>query len=182
MLKIASPDILHKTEAGGVLLGLHAPEQVRAGFERILANARAYDPAARLEGVLVQEMVPPGAVEVIVGSSVDPEFGPVVVFGMGGVLVELIKDAALRLAPVTAAEAAAMVAETRGAALLAGFRGAPPADLDALADAIVRLSHLACDLRDEIVAVDVNPLMVLPAGQGVVAADALVVRKGDFQP
>jgi acyl-CoA synthetase (NDP forming) len=75
-----------------------------------------------------------------------------------------------------------MVRETRGAALLAGFRGAPPADLDALADAIVRLSHLACDLRNEIAAVDVNPLMVLPAGQGAVAADALVVRKGDFQP
>ena len=181
VLKIASPDILHKTEAKGILLGLQAPEQVRAGFERILANARAYDPHARLEGVLVQEMVPPGAVEVIVGSSVDPEFGPVVVFGMGGVLVELIKDATLRLAPVTVAEAAAMVAETRGAALLHGFRGAPPADLDALAAAIVRLSHLAYDFRNEIVAVDVNPLMVLPAGHGIVAADALVVRKGDFQ-
>lgn len=180
-LKIASPDILHKTEAKGVLLGLTEPGQVRAGFERILANARAYNPQARLAGVLVQEMVPAGAVEVIAGASVDPEFGPVVVFGMGGILVELIKDAALRLAPVTAAEAAAMVAETRGAALLRGFRGAPPADLDALAGAIVRLSHLAYDLRDDIAAVDVNPLMVLPAGQGVIAADALVIRKGDSQ-
>ena len=180
-LKIASPDILHKTEAKGVLLGLSEPEQVRAGFDRILANARAYDPAARLEGVLVQEMVPPGAIEVIVGSSVDPEFGPVVVFGLGGVLVELIKDAALRTGAGDRGRSAGADRRDAGAALLRGFRGAPPADLDALADAIVRLSHLAYDLRDEVIAVDVNPLMVLPAGQGVIAADALVVRKGDLQ-
>jgi acetyltransferase len=98
-----------------------------------------------------------------------------VVFGLGGVLVELFQDSSLRLAPVSRAEAHEMIAETRGAELLRGYRGRPAADVEALADAICRVSHLAVDLRDEIAAVDVNPLMVLPAGQGVIAADALVV-------
>ena len=140
-------------------------------------NAKAYKPDARIEGVLVQEMVPPGAVEVIVGASVDPQFGPAVVFGLGGVLVELFKDSSLRLAPVTRAEAHDMIAETRGAALLRGYRGRPAADVEALADAICRLSHLASDFRNEIAAIDVNPLMILPVGQGVVAADALVIKR-----
>jgi acetyltransferase len=176
-LKIASPDIQHKTEAKGVLLNVVGAEAVAAGFGRIVENARAYDPGARIDGVLVQEMIPADAVEVIVGSSLDPEFGPVVVFGMGGILVELLKDSALRLAPVSRAEAADMIAATKGAALLSGFRGRPPADGEALTDAIVRLSHLAYDLREEIAAVDVNPLMVLPAGRGVIAADALVIKR-----
>jgi len=99
-----------------------------------------------------------------------------VVFGLGGVLVELFHDSSLRLAPVTPAEAHIMVRETRGAALLDGYRGRPPADVDALADVICRLSHLVADFREEIVAIDINPLMVLPVGQGVVAADALVIK------
>jgi acetyltransferase len=176
-LKIDSPDILHKTEAKGVLLNVLGREAVAAGYTRIVEHARAYNPEARIDGVLVQEMVPADAVEVIVGSSLDPEFGPVVVFGMGGILVELLKDSALRLAPVHRTEAREMIAATKGAALLAGFRGRPPADVDALADAIVRISHLAYDFRHEVAAVDVNPLMVLPAGRGVVAADALVVKR-----
>jgi acetate---CoA ligase (ADP-forming) len=176
-LKIASPDILHKTEARGVLLDVHGADAAAAGYAAILARAAAYNRNAHIEGVLVQEMVPPGAVEVIVGASVDPEFGPVVVFGMGGVLVELIKDSALRLAPISGDEARQMIEATRGAALLRGFRGAAPADMAALSAALVRLSHLAWDLRDVVRAVDVNPLMVLPAGYGVIAADALVVRR-----
>jgi succinyl-CoA synthetase beta subunit len=176
-LKINSPDILHKTEAKGVLLNVAGADAVRQGFAQLLNNARAYRPDARIEGVLVQEMVPPGAVEVIVGASVDPQFGPAVVFGLGGVLVELFRDASLRLAPATRAEALDMIGETRGAALLRGYRGRPAADVEALADAICRLSHLASDFGNEIAAIDVNPLMILPVGQGVVAADALVIKR-----
>ncbi|MBM3133727.1 MAG: CoA-binding protein, partial [Chloroflexi bacterium] len=177
VLKIQSPDVLHKTEAGGVQLNLVRAAAVRQAYEQIIGNAQLYNPAALIEGVLVQEMLPASAVEVIVGSSYDPDFGPVVVFGLGGILVELFKDSALRLAPVTEAEARQMIAETRGAQLLHGFRGRPVADVDALAHAIVRVSHLAYDLRDAVAAVDVNPLMVLPAGQGVRAADALIVKR-----
>jgi acetyltransferase len=176
-LKISSPDILHKTEAKGILLNVAGADAIQQGFAQLLNNARAYKPDARIEGVLVQEMVPPGAVEVIVGASVDPQFGPAVVFGLGGVLVELFKDSSLRLAPVTRVEALDMIGETRGAALLRGYRGRPAADVEALADAICRLSHLASDFRNEIAAIDVNPLMILPVGQGVVAADALVIKR-----
>jgi acyl-CoA synthetase (NDP forming) len=177
VLKIQSPDVLHKTEAGGVQLNLVGAEAVCQAYEQIVRNAQSYHPGARIEGVLVQEMIPASAVEVIVGSSCDPDFGPVVVFGLGGIMVELFKDSALRLAPVTEAEARQMIAETRGAQLLYGFRGRPVADVAALAHAIVRLSYLAYDLQDVVAAVDVNPLMVLPTGQGVRAADALIVKR-----
>jgi len=176
-LKIASPDILHKTEAQGVLLNITGAEAVRDGYQRIVQSARRHSPQARIDGVLVQEMAPAEAVEVIVGATVDPQFGPVVVFGMGGILVELLHDAVLRLAPVSLASAMEMIAATRAGRLLTGFRGRPPADIAALADAIVRISYLAHDLRHEVAAVDVNPLMALPAGQGVMAVDALVVRR-----
>jgi len=177
VLKIHSPDIQHKTEAGGVALNLSGPRQLRRAYDQTLRSARAHRPEARLDGVLVQEMAPADAIEVIVGSLYDPEFGPVVAFGLGGVLVELARDSVLRLAPVTPSEARAMTEEIRGAALLRGYRGRPPGDLEALADAIVRLSHLAHDLREEVAAVDINPLMVRPVGRGVLAADALVIRR-----
>jgi acyl-CoA synthetase (NDP forming) len=122
-------------------------------------------------------MMPSGSVEVILGVLRDPDFGPVVVFGSGGILVELLKDSTLCLPPVTHAEALDMVHATRVATLLRGFRGKPPADVDALVDAIVRVSHLAADLGDLVAALDINPLMVLPKGQGVCAVDALVEIK-----
>ncbi len=175
-LKIQSPDIQHKTEAGGVVLNLRGADAVRQAYGQITDNAQRYNPNARIEGILVQEMVPGDAVEVIVGSSNDKEFGPVVVFGLGGILVELFKDSVLRLAPVSLGEAYEMITSVRSAALLRGFRGRPMADLAALADVITRVSHLACDLRDQVAAVDINPLMVLPQGQGVRAADALVIK------
>ncbi len=125
-LKIESPDIPHKTEAGGVLLNLCGPADVRRGFELILANAAGYKGDARVEGVLVQAMVPPGAVEVIAGTSNDPDFGPVVVFGLGGVLVELLKDSSLRLAPVGPGEAREMIAATRARPCCAATVGARP--------------------------------------------------------
>ncbi|MGC8838417.1 MAG: acetate--CoA ligase family protein, partial [Anaerolineae bacterium] len=174
VLKVLSPDILHKTEVGGVRVGLRDEGAVVQAFREVVESAKRHHPRARLEGVLVQEMVPPTAVEVILGVLRDPDFGPVVVFGSGGILVELLKDSALRLPPLSREEALEMVRETRGARLLQGFRGRPPADVDALADALVRLSQLAVDLGDLVRALDINPLMVLPQGQGVRAVDALV--------
>ncbi|MBM4429372.1 MAG: acetate--CoA ligase family protein [Chloroflexi bacterium] len=174
VLKVLSPDIQHKTEVGGVRVGLADPAAVRQAFAEMNKSLRSARPQARLEGVLVQEMVAPGAVEVILGVLRDPSFGPVVVFGSGGILVELVQDSVLRLPPLSHAEALEMVQQTRGARLLHGFRGQPPADMEALTDALVRLSQLAVDLGDVIVALDVNPLMVLPEGQGVRAVDVLV--------
>lgn len=125
VLKIVSPDILHKTDAGGVIVGLHTASDVRDAFHRIVANARAYAPDARIEGVQVQQMLPPGQ-EVIVGAVTDPTFGKVVAFGLGGVLVEVLKDVTFRLAPVTADEAESMLDSIKAAEILRGVRGAPP--------------------------------------------------------
>jgi len=173
-LKVLSPDIQHKTEIGGVRVSLGDEAAVGTAFREVMGATRQHHPQARLEGVVIQEMVPADAVEVILGVLRDPDFGPVVVFGSGGVLVELLEDSSLRLPPLSREEALEMIHETRGVRLLQGFRGRPPADVDALADALVRLSQLAVDLGDLIVALDINPLMVLPAGQGVRAVDALV--------
>ena len=174
VLKILSPDIHHKTEIGGVRVGLGDEAAIVIAFREVMEVAQRHHPRARLEGVVIQEMISAEAVEVILGVLRDPDFGPVVVFGSGGVLVELLEDSSLRLPPLSREEALEMIQETRGARLLGGFRGRPPADVDALADALVRLSQLAVDLGDLIVALDINPLMVLPRGQGVRAVDALV--------
>src|SRR3954465_5004536 len=132
---------------------------------------------ARIAGVSVQEMVGDG-VEVIVGVSRDPQLGPVLLFGSGGVMVEGYNDVALRRCPITRSEAQAMIAEVKGARLLQGFRGRPAADLEALADALVRVSYLAMHLEGQLAELDINPLMVLPSGRGVKAVDALVVLRG----
>ena len=174
VLKILSPDIHHKTEIGGVRVGLMDEAAVVTAFREVMEAAWRHHPQARLEGALVQEMIPTDAVEVILGVLQDPDFGPVVVFGSGGILVELLKDSSLRLPPLSHEEALEMIRETRGARLLQGFRGRPPADIEAVADALVRVSQLAVDLGDLIAALDINPLMVLPKGQGVRAVDVLV--------
>ncbi len=176
-LKLDSPDILHKTEAGVVRLNLGDAEEVRTAYAEIMANARAYAPQARIGGVSVQEMVRDGG-EVIIGVTVDPQLGPVLLFGTGGVMVEVYNDVALRRCPITPAEARSMIAEVKGARLLQGFRGRPAADLAALADTLVRVSYLAIQLEGQLAELDINPLMVLPAGQGVKAVDALVVFRG----
>jgi acetate---CoA ligase (ADP-forming) len=177
VLKIDSPDIPHKTEAGVVRLSLGDAAQVRTAYAEILANANSHAPRARIAGVSVQEMVGDG-VEVIVGVSCDPQLGPVLLFGSGGVMVEIYDDVALRHCPITRSEAHSMIAEVKGARLLQGFRGRPAADIEALADTLVRVSHLAMHLEGHLAELDINPLMVLPSGQGVKAADALVVFRG----
>lgn len=173
-LKVNSADILHKTEAGGIRLGLADADAVRAAFGEITANARAYDANARVDGVVVQEMVS-GGVETIVGVSYDDQLGPFLLFGTGGVMVEVYNDVALRRCPITREDALEMIDSVQGARLLKGFRGAPAADVDALADTLVSVSQMAVQLEGSLGELDINPLMVLPSGQGVKAADALVV-------
>jgi len=172
-IKVESPDLPHKTEAGVIRLGLKDAGEVREAFRAVMANARRHAPDARIHGVLVQPMAKPG-VEVMMGGRVDPLMGPLVVVGLGGVLVELLRDTALALAPVTPAEARALFGRLRGRAALEGFRGAPAADLDLLAEIVVRLSECIADQRDRIAELDVNPLIV--AGREAVAVDALIVR------
>jgi len=176
VLKVDSADLLHKTDAGLVHLGLCDASQVRAAFDAVMARAHAFAPAAAVGGVVVEEMVTQAA-EVIIGVTDDEQLGPILLFGSGGVLVEVYQDVALRRCPITMAEALEMISEVKGARLLWGFRGRPAADVDALAQALVDVSQLAVHLRGEIVELDINPLMVLPAEQGVRAADALVVLK-----
>ncbi len=173
-LKVNSADILHKTEAGGIRLGLRDAAAVRTAFAEVVANARAYDADARIDGAVVQEMVS-GGVETIVGVSYDAQLGPTLLFGTGGVMVEVYNDVALRLCPITRGDALEMIDEVKGARLLRGYRGAPAADVDALADVLVGVSQMAAQLEGSLGELDINPLMVLPEGQGVKAADALVV-------
>ena len=171
VLKIVSPDILHKTDAGGVLVGLRTVEEVRTGFDRILANARAHDAAARIDGVQVQQMVG-GGHEVIVGAVSDPTFGKVIAFGLGGVLVEVLKDVTFRLAPVSGDEALGMLDDIKAAEVLRGVRGAEPADREALAALIERVGTLVSDFP-EITEVDLNP--VFADARGAVAADVRIL-------
>ena len=176
VLKVDSPDILHKTEAGVVRLHLADAAQVRAAYAEVTARAEAYAPRAEITGVSVQEMVGQG-VEVIVGVSYDQQLGPVLLFGTGGVMVEVYNDVALRRCPITHSEAQAMIAEVKGARLLQGFRGSPKADVEALADTLVRVSHFAMHFEGRLAELDINPLLVLPAGQGVKAVDALIALR-----
>ncbi|MEU1803637.1 acetate--CoA ligase family protein [Streptomyces sp. NPDC019937] len=178
VLKIVSPDISHKTDAGGVRVGLTSAAEVRGAYTAIVTNARAYDPTARIRGVQVQQMVPDGGQEVIVGAVTDPTFGKVVAFGLGGVLVEVLKDITFRLAPASRDDALSMLDGIRAAEVLRGVRGGEPVDRDALADLIVRVSNLVTDFP-ELTEVDLNP--VFATGSGVLAADVRLLI-GDAGP
>lgn len=174
VLKIESPDLPHKSEAGGVRIGLEDVGTVKAAFAQIMSSTRAYAPAARLDGVLVQEMVA-GGIEIIAGLSRQEPFGMAVVVGAGGILVELVRDAALELCPIATSEARALIGRTRASRLLAGFRGAAGADVDALAGLVARLSQIGAAYAGLLEAVDLNPVGVLAQGQGVRVLDALVI-------
>lgn len=171
--KLESPDLPHKTEAGAVRVGLKDLEELKRAVAQMRENAARYRPEARIEGVLLQEMV--RGVEIIAGGLNDPFFGPAVVFGLGGVFAEALRDVSLRFAPFGPEIARGMIGEIRAARILQGYRGQKEADIDALADVLSRLSHLLADHGDAIAEVDINPLFVRPRGEGVVAADALIV-------
>jgi acyl-CoA synthetase (NDP forming) len=172
-LKIESAAITHKSDVGGVALKLTDPSEVRAAYTRMLSEVGRRAPEAKIEGVVVQRMAGEG-VEMILGVKRDPLFGPVVLCGFGGILVEVLKDVAIGVPPLSSAQARDMLARLRGFPVLRGVRGKPPADVDAFCEAIVALSQLAVSLGDQLTGLDINPLIVLPMGQGVVAVDALV--------
>ena len=173
-MKILSPDIEHKTEAGGIALGI-APENAAEEHDALVARTRAYDGNAEIRGTLVAPMV--SGIECILGMRRDPVFGPVVMVGSGGVLAELIGDVAFRKAPIDRAEARRMIAELGGAGVLEGARGRPRCDIDALADAVAALSRFAAAHAEVVESVDVNPFVVLPEGEGGMAVDALIVDR-----
>jgi len=161
-LKVVSPDILHKSEAGGVRLDLREPAAVRAAFEETFASARAARADARLVGALVVEMGRPGT-EVIVGMTRDPQFGATVMFGLGGIFVEVYRDVAFRIVPLAERDAREMIREVKGLPLLTGFRGRVPGDLEALARILLRVSRMAEELP-EIAEVDLNPIVIYERG------------------
>jgi acetate---CoA ligase (ADP-forming) len=174
-LKVQSPDITHKTEAGAVVLGVQGEAAVREAFEKVVANASAAHPGATIQGVLVQKMAPPGR-EIILGITRDPDFGPMLMVGLGGVHVEVLRDVVFAPVPIGPDEALLLLGELRGAALLDGLRGAPPADRPALAELIAALSRFAADHADGIDEIDLNPVIVHPQGQGLTVVDALIVK------
>jgi acetyltransferase len=175
-LKIESAQITHKSDIGGVALGLANVNEVWAAYERIRNDVRRRVPTAKIDGVVVQRMAGEG-VEVILGIKRDPLFGPVVLCGFGGILVELLRDIVVGIPPLSLEQARDMLVRLRGFPILSGLRGKSPADIDALCHAIVRVSHLAVSLGDQLAGLDINPLIVLPKGQGVVAVDAVVEIK-----
>lgn len=173
VLKIVSPHILHKSDVGGIRLNLNNAEDVRAAFSEMMAHIRARLPQAELVGALVESMAPQGY-EVIIGMRRDPNFGPLMMFGLGGIYVELFRDVSFRIAPLTRGDALQMINETHAGRLLAGFRGQPEADLDALVDILLRFSHLAVDFP-ALQEAEINPLLVRPKGQGALVLDCRIV-------
>ncbi len=176
-IKLCAPDVLHKTEIGGVVLDVANEAAARQAFETVTSRARAAESNVRIDGVLVAPMVS-GGVETILGIRHDPTFGPVVMFGLGGTLVELIEDVSFRVAPFDEAEARRMIAETRAGRVLQGVRGRGPYDVAAVATALARLSVFAAEHGDRIETAEVNPFVVLPEGRGAVALDAVIVSAG----
>jgi acetate---CoA ligase (ADP-forming) len=174
VLKIASPDILHKTDVGGVKVGLRNPEEVRDAFELMVYRAERYIPDANIWGCLVQQMVPQGGLEVLVGMNRDPQFGPLVTFGLGGIYVETLKDVTFRIAPFSKQEAEQMLQEIRAHALLDGVRGQPAYDKEAIVDVLLRIGQLVGDFP-EIAELDINPLMVYPQKRGAIAIDMRLI-------
>ncbi|MDR2203109.1 MAG: acetate--CoA ligase family protein [Nitrososphaerota archaeon] len=166
--KIVSPEIIHKSDAGGVKVGLKTAADVEVAYKTIMENAKKYDPNAKLLGVLIMEMAPPGT-EVIVGAIKDPQFGATIMFGLGGIFVEVLKDVTFKIAPVSIDEAKEMITSLKAAALLKGYRNTPPADIDALAQIIVKVSNLLMD-HPEIKELDLNPVLAYAKGASTVDA------------
>ena len=176
-LKLVSPDVLHKTDIGGVELGLDSEKAVRSAYRRILDSARARAPGARLDGVRVEEMVT-GGFEIIIGLKGDAQFGPVIMFGLGGIFTELLDDVSFRVLPITPEDARQMVAETKAARILQGFRGQAPVSPDLLVDLLLRAARLGLDLGDRLESVDLNPVAVWGAHHRVLDAKVVVSEHG----
>ena len=172
-VKISSPDILHKSDVGGVRLNIDSPEAVEKAYEDIMSSVRSTEPQAQVGDVLVSKMATPG-LEVIVGMNRDPQFGPVVLFGLGGIMVEIFQDVSLRLLPLTMDEALSMIQEIKGYGLIAGYRGQPPVDENALADCLLAVARMA-ENNPEIIEIDLNPVVAYP--DGILVVDARIIEK-----
>lgn len=176
VMKVVSPDILHKSDAGGVMINLQNEAQVREGYHEILNNCKKYKSDSKILGIVIQEFAPKGT-EIILGSINDPTFGPTIMFGLGGIFVEVFKDVTFRVTPVSSYEARLMIDEIRGAPMLSGVRGEKPRDKVALADTICRYSQMVQDLSEEISESDANPILVYEEGKGVKVVDARIILK-----
>lgn len=176
VMKIVSPDILHKSDAGGVKVNIKDENAVREAYRTIMTNAKAYKAEANIHGIAIQEMAPWGT-EIILGSVNDATFGPTMMFGLGGIFVEVLKDVTFRVAPVAEGQAKRMLGEIRGAPILAGVRGEKPRDRQAMANTICRYSTMIIDLKDEILESDANPVLVYEEGKGVKVVDARIILK-----
>jgi acetate---CoA ligase (ADP-forming) len=174
-MKISSPDIVHKFDAGGVMLKIKTKEEAQKAFVKIVDNAKQFDPSAKIDGVLMEQMAEKG-VEVILGAARDSKFGPICMFGLGGTFVEAIKDVTFRIAPMWEISAERMINTIKTYKLLTGVRGAPPSDIEAIKDCLIRLSQLVSD-HPEIAELDINPLIVYPKGEGCVVADSRMLLK-----
>lgn len=172
VLKIVSPDVIHKFDVGGVILNLKSPQEVRKAYNKILENVKKHKPNAKIIGVLVQEMAPPST-EVIVGAIKDPQFGQTLMFGLGGIFVEILKDVAFRIAPITKEEAEEMIREIRAYPVLKGYRNMPPADIQAIIQILINTSKLVMDYP-EIQELDLNPIMVYEKGAKTVDARVIL--------
>jgi len=172
-MKIVSPDILHKSDAGGIQLNINGADQARSAFLDIISNIRKYNPAAIVDGVIMEPMAPKGQ-EVIIGMKRDPQFGPMLMFGLGGIYVELFKDVSFRIAPFSKTDALNMIQETKAGLLLKGMRGHAPADIESVIDCIMKLAQICLDYP-EIQEIEINPLLVLAEKQGAVALDARAI-------
>jgi len=174
-LKIVSPDVIHKSDAGGVKLGLGIGQEVADAYDEIMASVKQRQATAKVEGVSVQQMARPG-VEVIIGMSQDPQFGPVLMFGLGGILVEILKDVSFRIVPLTARDAREMIRDIKGYPVLEGFRGQEPADIPFLEDQLLKVSQFV-EQNPEIRELDLNPIFAY--SDGAVAVDARVVLESE---
>jgi acetyltransferase len=176
VMKVVSPDIIHKSDAGGVKVNIKDETGVREAYRTIMANAKSYKADANIHGIAIQEMAPWGT-EVIIGSVNDPTFESTIMFGLGGIFVEVLKDVTFRVAPISTHDAASMLSEIRGAPILKGVRGELPRDSKVLSEILSRYSQMIEDLKDDIAESDANPVLVYEEGKGVKIVDARIILK-----
>ena len=174
-LKVMSADIPHKTEAGVIKLGVRSETELATSFGEILEKAKKFKADAKIDGVLIQEMAEKG-VELIIGMKRDASFGPVIMFGLGGIFVEVFKDVSFRIPPLSMRDAREMIEEIKGSKLLKGYRGMEKMDVEAIASTLMSVAGLSLDLGEEIRELDINPVIVYPRGKGIKVVDALICR------
>lgn len=177
VLKVVSRNILHKTEARGVLLGLNSPTEVEEGYKQIIRNAKEYKPDAEIEGALVQRMAPNG-LEIIIGATRDPQFGPTLMFGLGGVFTEILKDVAFRIAPADENDVREMIHDIRAAPILTGYRSQCPANEDSIVKILLAISDMITG-NDEISEMDLNPIMVYEKGASIIDARIVLEKQAN---